>query len=245
MSSFKGLVARIEDYVGSDEWKADMEVSYKENRAWLDVSFRFGLMSGCISIGDSEGAVMEVFGVMFRIVRNHIANEELYQLKYTIQDWKPVIEKMYEIGESEEYKKLVEKGRGHIEFDRYSKDGHMGSKYLDLKYNNSLVDYLLSHSPSVWGKDTLEDKIRELNRIDDELWKIGELFCKKLPSILYSRYFRLYEDPGTGKYCIKFEHSVEFPLSDIDPRLAVLFNSRNKLYVSSPEELDNMIGLVL
>lgn len=244
MSSFKGLVARIEDYVGSDEWKADMEVSYKERRAWLDVSFRLGLMSGCISIGDNEGAVMEVFGVMFRIDRNHIAKEELYQLKYTIQDWKPVIEKMYEIAESDEYKQMVEKKRGYIEFDRYSKDGQMGSKYLTLKYNNSLVDYLFCTNACVWGKDTLEDKIREINRIDDEMWKIGEVFCKSLPSIIYSRYFKMSKDPGTGKYCIKFDYSTDFPLTDIT-KLAVLFNSRNKLYVDNVEELENMIGLVL
>lgn len=243
--SFKGLVERIEEYLGSDLWKADMQALVNERRGWIDVSHRFGLMTGCMNIGDNEGATFEVFGIMFRVERGKIAKGELYQLKYTLQDWKPVIDKMYEIGESEEYKKLVEKGRGYIEFDRYSKDGQMGSKYLDLKYNKSLVDYLLSHSPSVWGKDTLEDKIRELNRIDDELWKIGELFCKKLPSILYSRYFKLYKDPGTGKYCIKFEHSVEFPLSDIDPRLAVLFSNRNKLYVSSFEELENTLGLVL
>ena len=57
MSSFKGLVARIEDYIGSEEWKADMEASYKERRAWLDVGFRFGLFPGCISISDNEGSL--------------------------------------------------------------------------------------------------------------------------------------------------------------------------------------------
>lgn len=244
MSSFKGLVARIEDYVGSDEWKADMEVLYKERGGWLDVGFRFGLMSGCISIGNSEGAVMEVFGVMFRIDRNHIVKEELYQLKYTIQDWKPVIEKMYEIAESDDYKLMVEKKRGYIEFDRYSKDGQMGSKYLELKYDKSLVEYLFCNNVCVWGKDTLEDKIREINRIDDEMWKIGEVFCKSLPSIIYSRYFNMIKDPGTGKYCIKFDYSADFPLTDIT-KLAVLFNNRNKLYVDNVEELENMVGLVL
>ena len=244
MSSFKGLVARIEDYIGSEEWKADMEASYKERRAWLEVGFRFGLFPGCISISDNEGAMMEVFGVMFRIIRNHIVKEELYQLKYTIQDWKPVIEKMYEIAESDEYKLMVEKGRGYIEFDRYSKDGQMGSKYLELKYDKSLVEYLFCNNVCVWGKDTLEDKIREINRIDDEMWKIGEVFCKSLPSIIYSRYFNMSKDPGTGKYCIKFDYSTDFPLTDIT-KLAVLFNNRNKLYVDNVEELENMIGLVL
>lgn len=244
MSSFKGLVARIEDYVGSEAWKEDMQTSFNARRGWVDVGFRFGLMSGCISVGDSEGAVMEIFGVMFKIIRNHIAKEELYQLKYTIQDWKPVIEKMYEIAESDDYKKLTEKKRGYIEFDRYSKDGQMGSKYLELKYDKSLVDYLFCTNVCVWGKDTLEDKIREINRIDDEMWKIGEMFCKSLPSIIYSRYFKMSKDPGTGKYCIKFDYSTDFPLTDVT-KLAVLFNSRNKLYVDSVEELENMIGLVL
>ena len=244
MSSFKGLVARIEDYVGSEAWIEDCKASKMNNGYnWIDISHRFGLFSGCINLGADKN--LEIFNVRFVVVNGHLLKDEKYQLKYTIQNWKPIIEKMYEIAESDEYKQMVEKKRGYVEFDRYSKDGQMGTKYLELKYDKSLVDYLLSHSPSVWGKDTLEDKIRELNRIDDELWKIGELFCKKLPSILYSRYFRLYKDPGTGKYCIKFEHSIEFPLSDIDPRLAVLFSSRNKLYVSSFEELDNMIGLVL
>lgn len=243
--SFKGLFERINEYVGSDLWKEDLQTLVDMHLGWLDIGFRFGLMSGCINLGDNEGVMIEAFGIMFRVDRGKIVQGELYQLKYTLQDWKPVIDKMYEIGGSEDYKRLVEKGRGHIEFDRYSKDGQMGSKYLELKYDKSLVDYLLSKNFCVWGKDTLEDRIRELNKIDDDMWRIGEIFCKKLPSVIYSRYFRIFKDPGTGKYCIKFEHSADFPLTDIDPRLAVLFNNRNKLYVDSPEELENTLGLVL
>ena len=50
MSSFKGLVARIEDYVGSEAWIEDCKASKLNNGYnWIDISHRFGLFSGCIN----------------------------------------------------------------------------------------------------------------------------------------------------------------------------------------------------
>lgn len=218
----------------------DYEIaSQGDTTIWMDIGFRVGLCFGCVTMSMNK---LELFGVMFTLENGKIKPEEEVTYSGVLQNWKNIIEQIQTIMGTEEYKKLVEKGRGRIKFDRFVKDGSK-TEYIDLDYNRSLIDYLLKSC--VYSHDTLEDKIKAINNIDDELYEVGDVFCNiALPSVIYSRYFTLHRDPGTGKYCFKFDYSLNFGLEEIHPGLAALFNNRHKLYIEDARELETIVELV-
>ena len=240
MSSIKQFSHDLKEYLASDLMKQDYEIaSHGDTTIWMDIGLRVGLCFGCAVMSMNK---LELFGVMFTLENGKIKPEEEITYSGVLQNWKNVIEQIQTIMGTEEYKKLVEKGRGRIKFDRFVKDG-CATEYIDLDYNKSLIDHLLKSC--VYSCDTLEDKIKAINNIDDELYKVGDVFCNvALPSVIYGRYFTLHKDPGTGKYCFKFDYSLDFSIADINPGLSVLFNSRNKLYVESAQELETIMRLV-
>lgn len=240
MSSIKQFSHDLKEYINSDLMRQDYEIaSQGDTTIWMDIGLRVGLCFGCAVMSMNK---LELFGVMFTLENGKIKSEEEITYIGVLKNWESVIEKIKSIMASDDYKKLVEKGRGRIKFDRFVKDG-CATEYIDLDYNKSLIDYLLKSC--VYSCDTLEDKIKAINNIDDELYKVGDVFCNvALPSVIYSRYFTLHKDPGTGKYCFKFNYSLDFSIADINPGLSVLFNSRNKLYVESAQELETIMRLV-
>ena len=240
MSSIKQFSHDLKEYINSDLMRQDYEIaSQGDTTIWMDIGLRVGLCFGCAVMSMNK---LELFGVMFTLENGKIKPEEEITYIGVLKNWESVIEKIKSIMVSDDYKKLVEKGRGRIKFDRFVKDG-CATEYIDLDYNRSLIDYLLKSC--VYSCDTLEDKIKAINNIDDELYKVGDIFCNvALPSVIYSRYFTLHKDPGTGKYCFKFNHSLDFSIADINSGLSVLFNSRNKLYVESAQELETIMRLV-
>jgi len=240
MSSIKQLSYDLKKYLVSDLMKRDYEIaSQGDTTIWMDIGLRVGLCYRCVVMSMNK---LELFGVMFTLENGKIKPEEEITYIGVLKSWESVIEKIKSIMASDDYKKLVEKGRGRIKFDRFVKDG-CATEYIDLDYNKSLIDYLLKSC--VYSHDTLEDKIKAINNIDDELYKVGDVFCNvALPSVIYSRYFTLHKDPGTGKYCFKFNYSSDFSIADINPGLEVLFNSRNKLYVENAQELETIMRLV-
>lgn len=240
MSSIKQFSHDLKEYINSDLMRQDYEIaSQGDTTIWMDIGLRVGLCFGCAAMSMNK---LELFGVMFTLENGKIKPEEKITYIGVLKNWESVIEKTKNIMASDDYKKLVEKGRGRIKFDRFVKDG-CATEYIDLDYNKSLIDYLLKSY--VYSCDTLEDKIKAINNIDDELYKVGDIFCNvALPSVIYSRYFTLHKDPGTGKYCFKFNYSLDFSITDINPGLSVLFNSRNKLYVESAQELETIMRLV-
>lgn len=240
MSSIKQFSHDLKEYINSDLMKQDYEIaSQGDTTIWTDIGLRVGLCLGCVVASMNK---LELFGVMFTLENGKIKPEEEITYIGVLKNWKSVIEKIKSIMASDDYKKLVEKGRGKIKFDRFVKDG-CATEYIDLDYNRSLIDYLLKSC--VYSCDTLEDKIKAINNIDDELYKVGDVFCNvALPSVIYSRYFTLHKDPGTGKYCFKFDYSLNFGLEEIHPGLAALFNNRHKLYIENAQELETIVELV-
>lgn len=240
MSSIKQFSHDLKKYINSDLMRHDYEIaSQGDTTIWMDIGFRVGLCFGCVTMSMNK---LELFGIMFTLENGKIKPEEEVTYGGVLQNWKNVIEQIQTIMATEEYKKLVEKGRGRIKFDRFIKDGSK-TEYIDLDYNRSLIDHLLKSC--VYSCDTLEDKIKAINNIDDELYEVGDVFCNiALPSVIYSRYFTLHKDPGTGKYCFKFDYSLNFGLEEIHPGLAALFNSRNKLYIEDAQELETIVELV-
>lgn len=238
--SIKQFSHDLKEYLASDLMKQDYEIaSQGDTTIWMDIGFRVGLCSGCAVVCRDR---LELFGIMFVLEDGKIKQEEKITYIGVLKNCESVIEKIKSIMASDDYKKLVEKGRGRIKFDRFVKDGSK-TEYIDLNYNRSLIDYLLKSC--VYSYDTLEDKIKAINNIDDELYKVGDVFCNiALPSVIYSRYFTLHKDPGTGKYCFKFEYSFDFGLEEIHPGLAALFNNRHKLYIEDARELETIVELV-
>lgn len=247
MMSAAIVLKAIEDYVGSDLWRSDVLASGNDI---LDVSHRIGLCSGCCAIYGTNDCI-DIFNVRFPIkdgviveeVSNNTGKVKYNQLVFVIESWEKTIKQIKQIINSEEYKKLVEKKRGYLQFQRFpiamsSED----EKYLELDYNKSLVDVLLC--VGAYSSDMIMDKIKRINNIDDEIFEVGRVFCDSLPSPIHGRFFRLYKDPGTGQYCIKFDYSMQLGIDEIDPQIAILFNKKNKLYTRSSKELEVMIGLV-
>lgn len=228
---------KIVKYIESEYYKKDLKAAKEIVSGWLDVSYRFNLCSGCIIVGENNR--VDIFDTMFRVENYKI--EQIEKLKEVIEGWDDVIKEIKIIMGNQEYQKLIEKKRGHIEFNRYARDGRT-LDYIELKWNNSLVDYVLGLD--IIGNDSIIEQIEAINNIDDELYAVGEVFCNHLKSVLFSRYFILKKDPGTGKYCIKFEYSNELKLESIDQKLSMLFGNRNKLYVKNAEELDVLMGLI-
>lgn len=240
MSSIKQFSHDLKEYINSDLMKQDYEIALRGEvlADWMDIGFRIGLCSGCVAVCRDR---LELFGIMFVLENGKIKQEEEITYIGVLKNWGSVIEKIKSIMASDDYKKMVEKGRGRIKFDRFCKDDG-SAEYIDLDYNRSLIDHLLQ--AGIYSHDLLVDKIRAINNIDDELYDVGYTFCECIPSVIYSRYFTLYKDPGTGKYCFKFNYSSDFSIADINPGLAVLFNSRNKLYVENAQELETIMRLV-
>lgn len=240
MSSIKQFSHDLKEYINSDLMRQDYEIaSQGDTTIWMDIGLRVGLCFGCAVMSMNK---LELFGVMFTLENGKIKPEEEITYIRVLKNWESVIEKIKSIMASDDYKKLVEKGRGRIKFDRFVKDG-CTTEYIDLDYNRSLVDHLLQ--AGIYSHDLLVDKIRAINNIDDELYEVGDVFCNvALPSVIYSRYFTLHKDPGTCKYCFKFDYSSDFSIVDINPGLAALFNSRNKLYIENAQELETIAELV-
>ena len=160
MSSIKQFSHDLKEYINSDLMKHDYETaSQGDTTLWMDIGLRVGLCFGCVTMSMNK---LELFGVMFTLENGKIKPEEEITYSGVLQNWKNVIEQIQTIMGTEEYKKLVEKGRGRIKFDRFVKDG-CATEYIDLDYNKSLIDHLLKSC--VYSCDTLEDKIKAINNI--------------------------------------------------------------------------------
>ena len=232
---------RIIRYFESECYKEDLE-KYHDDLAmgtWIDVSNRFNLCSGCICIGP-DGRV-DIFDTVFRVENYKI--EQIEKLKEVIEGWDDVIKEMRIIMAKPEYQKLVAKNRGYIKFNRYASDGR-ALNYIELHFDRSLTDYVLDFP--VIGVDSIDEQIEIINNIDDELYAVGEVFCKNLKSPIFSRYFSIKKDVGTGKYCIKLKYGENFKIyiEDIDQKLGILFGKKRKLYVKNAEELEVLMELI-
>lgn len=230
------LAEQIRDYITSGEFDKDLK-----NRAggsfWVDISEKFGLCKGCISVDDNR---MEFFNTLI-----HIPEPTFYEsLSRAESKHMSEIAKMKLTMGSAGYKKVKEMGVGYLKYDPNCGgdcDNAGGKDQFRVMYNRFVIDYLLGMG--LLSRSTKE-RIEELSKVDRDLYTIGEIFVKHLDSGLYAMYFTLYRNKKTGDYCIKFKKDSGVKLDDISGRLSLLFNTTGRLYVKNKEELEITLELV-
>lgn len=232
MSFIEDFIQKIDNFLSS---------GYSTATGWIDISERFGLCRGCISFYPNPVQI-SIFGRTLHVSNNRLNEEQRKDLRHVLIMNQGKITRIQSIMAREDYKELVRKGRGHLTHYGEGADTTetMWQYGLQISYRRALVSHFLDSD--IFTATSPEKQIEMLNALDDDLYKIGALFADAIGD-LYVTYFRVVHKE-VGRFCIRFMHPDRFTLSDVNPRLPLIFTQRkNKLYFKDVNELETLLSL--